>query len=108
MIRFHEEDDGVWFNENIGVDERGNTKMQVADIDAISFGPAVLHNYPCPVLFGDENNPAEPAVLDMQRGVFRPSWKAQQQGWHLICLPPAGWRRSVVRFVLKTFCSRRT
>lgn len=108
MIRFRNDDADVqWTRENVSVDGNGYTKLRVADIEALDFGPAILHNYPCPVLFGDANTPAEPAVLDMERGVFRPSWKAQQQGWHLICLPKPGWRRIVVHFVLKTFCCTR-
>jgi len=42
------------------------------------YGPLADHDQRCAVLHG------EPAVLDLQTGVFFPSWKAQEKGWHLV------------------------
>ena len=41
-------------------------------------GPVAFHTQRCAVL------PGEYAVLDLNAGVFRPSWAAQQQGWRLV------------------------
>jgi len=42
-------------------------------------GPWANHNMPCAVY-----DQKEKAVLNLNSGVFQPSWKAQQNGWHLI------------------------
>jgi hypothetical protein len=41
-------------------------------------GPWVSHDYPCPV-YSHLNS-----VYDMDKGIFQPSWVAQERGWHLI------------------------
>lgn len=41
-------------------------------------GPVADHDQCCPIIHD------EPAVLDMDTGVFQPSWKAQRMGWALI------------------------
>ena len=41
-------------------------------------GPAAEHDQRCAVLEGEH------AVLDLNAGVFCPSWKAQGQGWRLV------------------------
>jgi len=41
-------------------------------------GPVAFHTQRCAVL------PGQHAVLDLNAGVFRPSWTAQQQGWRLV------------------------
>jgi hypothetical protein len=52
-------------------------------------GPWVSHNYPCPVIDTD------PAVWDMNASVFRPSWAAQREGWHLV--QATGWKLWLLR-----------
>lgn len=42
-------------------------------------GPAATHNQACAVLHQEEA-----AVLDLDSGVFEPSWIAQSRGWHLV------------------------
>lgn len=42
-------------------------------------GPCAEHDQPCAVYYH-----TEPAVLDMNTGVFQPSWKAQADGWALV------------------------
>lgn len=41
-------------------------------------GPYAEHDQCCAIMF------YEPAVLDMHEWVFRPSWKAQKDGWRLV------------------------
>lgn len=41
-------------------------------------GPCAQHDQCCPVIY------SEPAVIDMNSGVFHPSWRAQRAGWALI------------------------
>ena len=41
-------------------------------------GPVAFHTQRCAVL------PGRHAVLDLNAGVFRPSWEAQAQGWRLV------------------------
>ena len=52
-------------------------------------GPWAEHNMPCAVRHD------EPAVLDMNTGVFKPSWKAQREGWMLVKVPR--WLRRIVK-----------
>lgn len=54
-------------------------------------GPVARHDYPCPVLW-DEH-----AVLDLNRAVFRPSWKAQELGWQLV-QARTWWQRAILRY----------
>ncbi len=42
-------------------------------------GPWAEHNMPCAIY-----DQSEKAVLNLNKNVFEPSWKAQQNGWHLI------------------------
>lgn len=42
-------------------------------------GPWADHDMACPVYYL-----SKPAVLDLNTGVFHPSWKAQDQGWRLV------------------------
>lgn len=44
----------------------------------IDLGPVAQHNQRCAILKN------ESAVLCINTGVFHPSWKAQQQGWHIV------------------------
>lgn len=53
--------------------ESGPLKVQV-EIE----GPTAIHNMPCAVYH------EEHAVLDGNTGVFRPSWKAHEEGWRLV------------------------
>lgn len=55
-------------------------------------GPTAIHDQCCAV------HHKESAVLNLDDGVFHPSWKAQQEGWRLV--------KSKSRFqcwLLKTF-----
>lgn len=53
-------------------------------------GPIATHDQRCAVLSGQH------AVLDLNRGVFKPSWKAQELGWQLVCAD-TWWKRLLVR-----------
>lgn len=55
-------------------------------------GPCVLHDQRCAV------EPDHSAVLNMNRGVFEPSWKAQADSWHMVKADTA-----LKRFVLRLF-----
>ena len=59
-------------------------------------GPAAVHNQACAVLhrFG------ESAVLNMSLDAFEPSWRAQEQGFHLVFANTA-FKRWLVRTFLK-------
>lgn len=59
-------------------------------------GPAAIHNQACAVLhrFG------ESAVLNMSMDAFEPSWRAQEQGFHLVFANTA-FKRWLVRTFLK-------
>ena len=54
-------------------------RLTVHTPNIIYDGPFGDHDMPCSVLHGQEK-----AVLDMNQGVFHPSWKAQGDGWRLI------------------------
>ena len=54
-------------------------------------GPAAEHDMPCAV-YRDQ-----PAVFDMNRGVFLPSWYAQRDGWHLV-KAHNWWQRWLLRY----------
>jgi hypothetical protein len=49
------------------------------------YGPVCTHNMPCAV-YGDQ-----PAVLNCNKGIFAPSWKAQKDGYMLV--KPPKWLR---------------
>jgi len=42
-------------------------------------GPWATHDMACAVYSG-----SKPAVIDLNQGVFFPSWEAQSKGWRLI------------------------
>jgi hypothetical protein len=55
------------------------SQMQLAEIKIeTDGGPWCTHNMPCPI-FRDKH-----AVLNMNTGVFHPSWHAQESGWKLV------------------------
>ena len=54
-------------------------------------GPWAKHNMPCPI------DRKEYAVLDLESGVFLPSWKAQREGWMLIKAP--GWLKWFLKYL---------
>ena len=67
-------------------------------------GPAAFHNMPCPVHHGYilENEivlSEEPAVLS--NGIFQPSWKAQAEGYRIVKLPKAKWKRLLLKLLLE-------
>lgn len=57
-------------------------------------GPWATHDMPCGVHF----DKGEKAVLNLNDGVFEPSWRAQSEGWRLVCVAP-GWRRRVFDWI---------
>jgi len=44
-------------------------------------GPWAKHNMPCAVM------ETQHAVLELETGIFLPSWKAQKDGWMLVKVP---------------------
>ena len=55
-------------------------------------GPWATHDYACPV-FKNQH-----AVLDMNKGIFTPSWAAQKEGWKLVHA-----KTGFQRWILRTF-----
>lgn len=53
--------------------------METRKPNVVYHGPVAEHDMACPVFFSQY-----PAVLDMHRGVFEPSWQAQAKGWRLV------------------------
>lgn len=51
---------------------------KLSPIGVIDLGLAVKHSMPCAVY------PKNHAVYDMNTGVYKPSWSAKANGWHLI------------------------
>lgn len=56
------------------------------------FGLYAEHDHACSV-FWDQD---EKSVYNCNEGVFEPSWRAQDEGWMLVCVAP-GWRRWLVQ-----------
>ena len=54
-------------------------------------GPWAIHDMPC-AIYQDK-----PAVLDLNTGMFHPSWRAQEDGWMLVKVPR--WARWIVRLI---------
>jgi hypothetical protein len=54
-------------------------------------GPWATHDMPCSVYHQTEH-----AVLNLNKGVFEPSWKAQKKGWKLIQV-----KTPLQKFILK-------
>jgi hypothetical protein len=69
-----------------------NPKVRHPDIEFVGPGVA-LHNQACAVYHHDTS-----AVLDCDKGVFQPSWKAQADGWRLVHAD-TWWKRALVRFL---------
>lgn len=70
------------------------------------FGPIADHDMPCAVYHGYKDEEVTEtseykAVLDMSTGVFKPSRKAQAEGWRLIKLPTRGIKRVLLNWLLK-------
>jgi len=61
-------------------------------IDDFNGSPFCSHNYPCPVYFNLH------AVYDMNEGIFKPSWKAQNEGFRLIKADT-----KIKRFIIRVF-----
>lgn len=57
----------------------------------------VAHNMPCIVQNGVYRD-VEPAVIDVNSGIFHPSWRAQRDGWFLI-RARSQWQRFVCRLI---------
>lgn len=64
------------------------------DPEILVYGPCVEHSQSCPVFHGS------PAVLDMTRWVFQPSWKAQELGWRLV-RATTWWHKLALRMIDK-------
>ena len=54
-------------------------------------GPWATHDVPCPIYWESES-----AILDMEKGQFHPSWKAQKEGWRLVKFPR--WMLRISKF----------
>lgn len=54
-------------------------------------GPWATHDMPCCICHQTEH-----AVLNLNEGVFQPSWKAQKKGWKLIHV-----KTPLQKFILK-------
>lgn len=53
------------------------------EVTVCFYGPGcAYHNMPCPIISNEH------AVLNTSKGVFEPSWKAQQTGWRLLRVRP--------------------
>jgi hypothetical protein len=59
----------------------------------IQHGPAATHDQCCAIYHGQS------AVYDLNQAVFRPSWKAQREGWQLV-YADSWWKRALVRLAL--------
>ena len=68
---------------------REGKRMKLLRATVKTDGMGCSHDMPCAI------HKDESAVLQMNHGVFTPSWKAQQEGWMLI--KPPRW----VRWILK-------
>jgi len=53
-------------------------------------GPWAMHDVACPI-----HGPKKSSVLDLNTGIFHPSWKAQREGWILIKFPK--WLAKFIR-----------
>lgn len=58
-------------------------------------GPIAFHDVPCPVFYLEQ-----PAVYDINNGVFRPSWAAQTKGWQLVHAD-TWWKRALLRLLTR-------
>lgn len=56
--------------------------ISVREIKFLDLGMAYDHDMPCAVYHGDSEG--SHAVLNSNKGVFEPSWKAQREGWQLV------------------------
>jgi hypothetical protein len=69
----------------------------VPTVDDHDSGLVAIHNMPCMVQNGVYRE-IEPAVIDLNSGIFHPSWRAQRDGWFLI-RARSKWQRFVCRFI---------
>lgn len=65
---------------------------ELATIKILDLGIVAEHNMPCCVYSDDQH-----AVLDMSKGVFKPSRKAQAEGWQLYRIQNTKLARFLVR-----------
>lgn len=63
--------------------------------EIVSLGLFAYHSQSCAVIHG------QPAVLDMNTGVFQPSWEAQEHGWRLV-RATKWWQRLALRMIDNT------
>lgn len=53
--------------------------MKLSEIEIrTDSGPWAEHNYPCPIYW------ERPAVYNLGKGIFSPSWQAQKMGWQIV------------------------
>ena len=67
--------------------------MKTRKPDIELHGPVASHNQACAVF----HRSGESAVFDINRDIFAPSWKAQEQGFHLVHAQ-TGFQRFLLRF----------
>ena len=69
-----------------------DTLDQTVDVTVLNYGPAAKHNMPCAIYASSH------AVLNMNSGVFEPSWQAQREGWALLRIKSGrGWLFRLLR-----------
>ena len=68
--------------------------METKIPEVANYGLYAEHDAACPVYWKE----GKPAVFDCNAGVFRPSWRAQEQGWQLVEA-----RTWIQRLVLRLF-----
>lgn len=69
----------------------------VPTVDDHDSGLVADHNMPCIVQNGVYRD-VEPAVIDLNSGIFHPSWRAQRDGWFLV-RARSKWQRLVCRLI---------
>ena len=69
----------------------------VPTVNVHDSGLLANHNMPCSVMNGTYKD-HEPAVLDLNTGVFHPSWRAQRDGWLLLKVTKR-WQRFICRLI---------
>lgn len=57
------------------------THLKPRSPEFIDLGICVDHDQACAVYHTEG---VQPAVIELNTGVFQPSWKAQQEGWRLV------------------------
>lgn len=84
-------------DDTYGIREKASNAWQNALKALETAAGGHSHKMPCNVMNGVYRK-REPAVIDLQSGVFHPSWAAQRDGWFLI-RARSRWQRFVCRLI---------